>query len=165
MNSSTGCSPRKSCTVTRATTATPPSKDREQGRGPKHPTQKRSTLEELLLAVALSALQCDRAHVRTPQGLSSHRNPRRPPGHWLASQSSGSIPCSRSICQQCRGKLIEQAVAQDFTRPGEEFVAVQIEEHGSVERRIQRHANHNLKSRACPVTKRIAMRLTALGGE
>jgi transposase len=43
-----------------------------------HPTQKRSTLEELLLAVALSALQCDRAHVRTPQGLSSHRNPRRP---------------------------------------------------------------------------------------
>src|SRR5437868_13996001 len=90
---------------------------------------------------------------------------RRPPAHWLASQSSGSIPCSRSICQQCRGKLIEQAVAQDFSRPGEEFVAVQIEENGSVERRIQRHANHNLKSRACPVTKRIAMRLTALGGE
>src|SRR5205814_2626781 len=43
MNSSTGCSPRKSCTVTRATTATPPSKDREQGRGPQHRSEEHTS--------------------------------------------------------------------------------------------------------------------------
>jgi len=56
-----------------------PPEDREQGSGPQHTAQSQSTVEELLLTVALSSPQRDRAHVRTAQGLSPDRNPLRPP--------------------------------------------------------------------------------------
>jgi transposase len=49
-----------------------------KGVAPNIPPQTTRPLEKLLLAVALSSPQCDRAHVRTPEGLSSHRNPLRP---------------------------------------------------------------------------------------
>ena len=43
-----------------------------------YPAQNQSALEELLLAVALSSPQCDRAYVRASEGLSPRRNPLRP---------------------------------------------------------------------------------------